>query len=557
MLDAGAALVAELVTDRYQLFLDHFHQPTRFFEDAEQLGDGGQDGAVLIGELFLLQTGEALQAHLQDFLGLDLRQLIAVFKQTLFRRQILRARAIGTRRCQQRPHQTRFPALGQHALTGLVGILARLDQLDHLVDVGQRHGQTFEHVGTRTRLAQIEDRPAGHHFPAMAQEGVEDFLQIQRLRLSAHQGHDIDAEHRLQLGLLVQLVQQHLGVLAALDLDDHAHAVLVGLVAQAIGGDALDFLGLGQLGDLLDQPRLVHLIGQLGDDDRFAIALGFDVGLAAHQNAAAAGTVGLADAVGAVDDARGRKVRPRNVLHQIFDAEVRLGDQRNQRIDHLGQIVRRDIGGHAHRNARRTVDQQVRNHGRHHRWFQLLVVVIGLEIDRILVDVTHQRMRQTRQSHFGVTHRGRRITVDRTKVALTIDQHVAQREGLGHAHHGVVNGGVAMRMVFTDDVTDHAGRFLVGLVVVVAEFLHRVQHAPMHRLQAITDIGQRTPDNDAHRVVQIGLPHLVFDVDAQDLFGQISHAHTPVILSGVCRWFPLPSGLRPATQIHRAASPGL
>jgi len=37
---------------------------------------------------------------------------------------------------------------------------------------------------------------------------------------------------------LIQIVEQHLGVLAAAQLDHHAHAFLVGLVAQAVGGDA-------------------------------------------------------------------------------------------------------------------------------------------------------------------------------------------------------------------------------------------------------------------------------------------------------------------------------
>ena len=56
------------------------------------------------------------------------------------------------------------------------------------------------------------------------------------------------------------------GDLAALELDHDAHAVAVGLVAQV--GDALDLLLAHQLGDALDQPRLVDLVGDLGDDDR-------------------------------------------------------------------------------------------------------------------------------------------------------------------------------------------------------------------------------------------------------------------------------------------------
>ena len=67
-----------------------------------------------------------------------------------------------------------------------------------------------------------------------------------------------------------------------------------------------------------------------------------------------------------------------------------------------------------------------------------------------------------------------------------------------------------MGVIFTDHVADHARRFLVRLVVIVAEHTHRVQHAPMYRFQTITHIRKRTADNDAHGVVQVGLTHLVF-----------------------------------------------
>ncbi len=88
---------------------------------------------------------------------------------------------------------------------------------------------------------------------------------------------------------------------------------------------------------------------------------------------------------------------------------------------------------------------------------------------------------------------------------------------------GVIDRRIAMRMVFTDDVTDHAGRLLVGLGVVVAELPHRMQDAAMHRLQAIAHIRQCATHDDAHRVVQIGLPHLVFEIYRENFLGDFSH----------------------------------
>jgi hypothetical protein len=78
-------------------------------------------------------------------------------------------------------------------------------------------------------------------------------------------------------------------------------------------------------------------------------------------------------------------------------------------------------------------------------------------------------------------------------------------------------------VVLTDHVTDHTGGFLVRLVPVVAQLAHREQHATMHGLQAVARIGQRSPDNHAHRVVEVGLSQLVFDIDREDFFGQFAH----------------------------------
>ena len=58
-----------------------------------------------------------------------------------------------------------------------------------------------------------------------------------------------------------------------------------------------------QLRDALDQARLVDLIRNFGDDDGLAVFVeGFDAGLGAHHEAAAAGLVGFENSSLAVDD---------------------------------------------------------------------------------------------------------------------------------------------------------------------------------------------------------------------------------------------------------------
>ena len=358
----------------------------------------------------------------------------------------------------------------------------------------------------------------------MTDEHLKHVLEVHDLRLTVDQRHDVDAEHALHLGLGVQVVQHHVRHFTTTQFDHHAHTVLVGLVTQL--GDAFDLLLFDQLSDLLDQTRLVQLVRQLGDHQLLATADLVDVldlDASADIDAPTAGTIGLDDAGTAVDDARSGEIRAGDVLHQVIDGQLGIVHQRQAAVDHLGEVVRRDVGGHAHGDTGRAVDQQVRHLGRHDSRDLLGAIVVGHPVDGFFFQVGQQLVGQFGHAHFGVSHGRGVVAVHRTEVALTVDQQVAQGEVLRHTHDGVVHRGVAVRVVFTDYVTDHTGGFLVGLVPVVAQLAHGVEHTAVYWLQAIARIRQRTPDDHAHRVVEVGLFQLVFDIDREDFFGQFAH----------------------------------
>ena len=142
------------------------------------------------------------------------------------------------------------------------------NQRDHRVEVVERDLQPFEDVIARLRLPQLELGPPADDLAAELDEALDELEQVQDLRPAADDGQHDDAEARLQRRVLVEVVEDDLRHFAALQLDDDAHAVAIGLVAQV--GDAFDRLLAHQLGDPLDQLRLVDLIRNLGDDDRTA-----------------------------------------------------------------------------------------------------------------------------------------------------------------------------------------------------------------------------------------------------------------------------------------------
>ena len=147
-------------------------------------------------------------------------------------------------------------------------------------------------------------------------------------------------------------------------------------------------------------------------------------------------------------------------MHQFLDGDVGVVDECDGRVDALGEVVGRHVGGHADGDAGRPVDQKVRDAGRKHRGLEQRVVEVRHEVNRLLVEVAQQLLSHLGELDLGVTHGGGRVTVDRAEVALSEHQRVAQRPLLGHADHGEIDRRVSVGMVFTHDLADYTGGFL-------------------------------------------------------------------------------------------------
>ena len=192
--------------------------------------------------------------------------------------------------------------------------------------------------------------------------------------------------------------------------------------------------------------------------------------------------------MGAQNHRAGGKIGCRHIDHQFIDGNVWVVDKRATGIHHLAQIVGWDIGGHAHGDAACAVDQQMRDARGHHHGFALGLVVIGLEVDGVLVDILQQRFARRRHAHFGIPHGSSAIAVDGSEVSLAVQQRQAQGKILGHAHQGVIDRLITVRMVFADDVADHPGGFSVLLVTGVATLAHGVQNASMNGFQPVAHV---------------------------------------------------------------------
>ena len=165
-------------------------------------------------------------------------------------------------------------------------------------------------------------------------------------------------------------------------------------------------------------------------------------------------------------------------------------------ISNLAQVVAGYLCGQAHGNTTSTVEQAKRQA----RW-QLArlfggTVVVGLKINRALVNLVQQQAGNLGQARFGVAHGGSTIAITRAEVALAIDQRIALGKVLRHAHQRVVGRLVPMRVKAAQYIAHHPGTFhwlgtgvAIGPAKAQAHTGHAVQNAPLHGFKTIAHIG--------------------------------------------------------------------
>ena len=117
------------------------------------------------------------------------------------------------------------------------------------------------------------------------------------------------------------------------------------------------------------------------------------------------------------------------------------------------------------------------------------------------------------QPRFGVPHRRRRIAVDRSEVALAVDQRVAHVEVLRQPDERVVDRRVAVGMEVAHHLADDLRALAVAARRRQPHRLHAVEHAAVRRLEAVARVGQRSSNDYAHGVIHVRPLHFVFDVD--------------------------------------------
>ncbi len=345
---------------------------------------------------------------------------------------------------------------------------------------------------------------AHHHFAPMVEKGPKEALQPHHPRRAGAVQHvHVHREAGLEVAEPEEALHQHLGLDGAGAGLQHQPDLLGRLVAHV--GQQGGLLLLDELGELLDELGLLHLVGDLGDHD----AVGPPPGVlllptGAHPHPAAPGLIGLQQrGLGFHDHPAGGEVGAGHPLHQVGGGRLGPLQQHQAGVEQLQHVVRRDRGGHADRDPGGAVGEQVGKGRRQDHRLLVLAVVGGPKVDRVLVDPVEQKLGGGRQLALGVAHGGGVIAVDVAEIALAVDQRVALGEVLGQPNHGVIDRLVPVRMEPADHVPHHPGALLGRACGVEPHLAHRIEHAPLAGLQPVAHVRQRPVGDGRQGVGQV------------------------------------------------------
>ena len=195
--------------------------------------------------------------------------------------------------------------------------------------------------------------------------------------------------------------------------------------------------------------------------------------------------------------------------------------------------MRRDIGRHTNRNTGRSVYQKIRKSCRKYSRFFLGLIKVRFEINRVFIDIGRHFHGNFTQSGLGISHRGSAVSIDRTKVTVTVYQCIAHRPVLSHIYQCTVNRTVSMRMIFTHCITDNTRTFTMRFVRSVVKLYHGIQNSSLYRFQAVSYIRKRTRSNYTHGIIDIEFFHGFLHIHFMDFVENIIFHFFILLLVGM------------------------
>ena len=184
--------------------------------------------------------------------------------------------------------------------------------------------------------------------------------QIHDLRLIVDQRQHDHTKSILKLCMLVQLIQNNIGIGILTKLNNHADTFTVGFITDIC--DTVDLFQFYQLSNLDDQIGLIDHIWQFGGNDlALTVGQGLDIGHCTYSDLTTAGTVSFLTASGTQNQSSGRKIGSFHNGKNLIDRSISVFfytiiNNFNNSLYHFTKVVRWNIGSHTYGNTGSTVD---------------------------------------------------------------------------------------------------------------------------------------------------------------------------------------------------------
>ena len=285
---------------------------------------------------------------------------------------------------------------------------------------------------------------------------------------------------------------------ATLEVNGDFQAVQTRLISHV--RDLPDFARLDELRHLVNNGLHGGGVWDFGDfNEVFTLGV---VPLGPQLYAAPAGAVNVLQGLLVVEQlAPGGEVRGLQNGQQVRLRVLHPGDGG---LAHLPQVEPAQVGGHAHGDALVGRHQHVGEGGGQQGGLLELAIVVGHKVHGVLVNVPEQFLTDGIQPHLGVSGGGPGHVpgVHLAEVTFGVHQGVEQSPiAPGEAHHGVVNGDVAVGIEL------HGGAHHVGALGAGArEQLHLVHGVQQLAVAGLEAVDFRDGPGDDHRH---GVGHVV------------------------------------------------
>ena len=373
--------------------------------------------------------------------------------------------------------------------------------MHYLVDIVASNNQSLKYVGTILCFLQVKLGATYSHVMTMVNEMLNTLLEREQLRPSVNKGDAVDRERALQSSHLEELVQYHIGIGITSYVNNDTHTLTSRLVVDI--GDTLNLLLSGKVGDVFHQVGLVDTVWNLRYDNLVVSVASLYLCLGSHDNASTTSLIGILNALYSIYICSRWEIRSLDKLHESVGVNILVVDICAATVNHLTQVVGRNIGGHTHGDTITSIDEKIRNLCRHHTRLYKRVVEVVHHIHGVLLQVVHDMLTHLRKAALSVTHGSRRIAIHRTEVTLSVNKCVSHRPILGHTHQCAIYGAVSVGVILTEHLTDDARTLLVRVITCIANTHHTIKDTTVYGLESVSHIREGTCYNHRHRIVDV------------------------------------------------------